>query len=78
MSENKYRWIDNRYQVDFDTLPKWLQNYCREMEEFDREGNWMMYTIKADDLEDLCKDAVSEGTLSLKTWRTLINRYPIV
>lgn len=59
---NQFRWIDDKYKIDFE-IPKLLKNTIEEAEELDRSGD-MEYFDVADTIDVICKNFVSSHTMT--------------
>lgn len=72
---NQFRWIDDKYKIDFE-IPKLLKNTIEEAEELDRSGD-MEYFDVADTIDVICKNFVSSHTMTKEQWDIVTKRYKI-
>lgn len=72
---NQFRWIDDKYKIDFE-IPKLLKNTIEEAEELDRSGD-MEYFDVADTIDVICKNFVSSHTMTKEQWEIVTKRYKI-
>lgn len=59
---NQFRWIDDKYKIDFE-IPKLLKNTIEEAEELDRSGDMEYFDVE-DTIDVICKNFVSSHTMT--------------
>lgn len=70
----KHRWIDDSIIIDF-KLQKVVANLIKEIEQFDEEGNDILYDDRCDCLENLTKDSVLGGYMTMSQRDKLLRKY---
>lgn len=75
MEENKkHRWIDDSIKIDF-KLQKVVQNLIKEIEYFDEVGDDILYDDRCDCLENLTKESVLGGYMTMAQRERLLRKY---
>ena len=76
MIEEKFRWIDNDIDISniYPKLPKGIKKMITEMEDADRQNDWIIYDTVCDDFEIHTKLLIPD-VLSDKEWNLLCNKY---
>ena len=62
--QEEYLMIDKTIDLDIASLPKLLQNTIKDMEEYEKKGEWIMYDGLAEGLESFAKSALLENKIS--------------
>ncbi|MBR1508420.1 MAG: hypothetical protein IJ619_10505 [Eubacterium sp.] len=58
-------------------LPTFIQEYAKQLEEYDSEEYYFEYVTLADELYITTKDLYAKGRISLKDWEDIKWRYGI-
>lgn len=65
------------YSIKYDVtkLPWELQDYIKELEEYDKDGDWFNYDIKFDEFEVVVKGYRRHNIISDYDYKTLLAKY---
>lgn len=66
---------DKEIKYDVTKLPKELQDYIKELEEYDKDGDWFNYDIKFDEFEMIAKGYRRRNIISDYDYKTLLAKY---
>lgn len=72
---NEYMMIDHSVEVKTDNLPKIIQSTIKDLEKYDREGDWASYDSVSTSFYALIKAAYSENLIGKNKYVQLINKY---
>ena len=70
----KHRWIDDSIIIDF-KLQKVIQNLIKEIEYLDEIGDDILYDDRCDTLENITKDSVLGGYMTMSQRDKLLRKY---
>lgn len=57
------------------SLPKILQNIVAELEDYKRQGEWVMYDGVSEGLEAIAKQCFADGAISKSEYKYLLKNY---
>ena len=75
MVKNNYAMINHAINIDVSNLPKIIQNTIKELEEYEKAGEWVMYDGLADGLESFLKSALISGQINNEQFNLLLKKY---
>ena len=70
-----YRQIDYSINIDSKKFPKLMQNTMKILEEYDRNGDWIMYDGLALGLESFAKSALLENRITEIEFNQILKNY---
>ena len=70
-----YRQIDYSINIDSKKFPKLMQNTMKILEEYDRNGDWIMYDGLALGLELFAKSALLENRIIEIEFNQILKKY---
>lgn len=70
-----YQQIDYSINIDSKKFPKLMQNTMKTLEEYDRNGDWIMYDGLASGLESFAKSALLEKRITEIEFNQIIKKY---
>lgn len=73
--QEEYLMIDKTIDLDIASLPKLLQNTIKDMEEYEKKGEWIMYDGLAEGLESFAKSALLENKISNAQYDLILRKY---
>lgn len=74
-NEEKVELIDFNIKIDITKLPKLLQNIIKELEEYEKVNDWVMYSGVVEGLEAGAKQCMVDGIISKSQYIQLLKRY---
>ncbi len=65
------------YSIEYDIthIPKELQNLIKELEEYDKSGDWFNYDIKFAELDITAKSCWRNNIISEYDYKTILKKY---
>ena len=75
--QEEYLMIDHTIEIDTSSLPKLLQNTIKEMEEYEKKGEWIMYDGLSEGLESFAKSALLENKISNSQYDLILKKYGV-
>lgn len=77
MENNKdtYLMIDHSIELDVSKLPKLMQNIITDLEEYEKQGEWIMYDGLASGLESVAKSALLENIITEIEFNQILKKY---
>ena len=75
MVKNNYAMINHAINIDVSNLPKIIQNTIKELEEYEKAGEWVMYDGLADGIESFLKSALISGQINNEQFNLLLKKY---
>ena len=75
MEKEEYLMIDHTINLDIASLPKLLENTIKEMEEYEKKGEWIMYDGLFEGLESFAKSALLEHRISDTQYDLILKKY---
>lgn len=73
--QEEYLMIDKTIDLDIASLPKLLQNTIKDMEEYEKKGEWIMYDGLSEGLESFAKSALLENKISNSQYDLILRKY---
>lgn len=73
--KDSYQQIDYSIKIDSSKFPKLIQNTMKTLEEYDRNGDWIMYDGLALGLESFAKSALLENRITEIEFNQIIKKY---
>lgn len=73
--QEEYLMIDKTIDLDIANLPKLLQNTIKDMEEYEKEGEWIMYDGLSEGLESFAKSALLDNKISNSQYDLILRKY---
>lgn len=73
--KDSYQQIDYSINIDSKKFPKLMQNTMKTLEEYDRNGDWIMYDELALGLESFAKSALLEKRITEIEFNQIIKKY---
>lgn len=70
---NKY--CDDTIKIDKKILPKILQNIIQELEQYEKNDNWVMYDGVSEGLESCAKQCLMDNLITQKQFSLLLKKY---
>ena len=70
-----YQQIDYSINIDSKKFPKLMQNTMKTLEEYDRNGDWIMYDGLASGLESFAKSTLLENRITEIEFNQIIKKY---
>lgn len=68
-------YIDKNIEMDITKLPKGMQHLIAEMEEFEKQGDWISYDNYYDVLESAAKNALLDNLITQKQYSQIEKKY---
>lgn len=75
MEEERERMIDYNVKIDIKSFPKVIQNIIEELEEYDKNNDWVMYAGVVEGLDAIAKQAMVSGIITKNEYETILNKY---
>lgn len=69
------KYCDDTIMLDTKTLPKILQNIIRELEEYEKNDNWVMYDGVSEGLESGAKQCLIDNLITEKQYSQILKKY---
>lgn len=66
---------DHSIEYDYNKLPKSLIEIIKELEKYDKDGDWFNYDIKFPMLDVEAKSYLINGVISEYDYKTLLEKY---
>lgn len=73
--KDSYQQIDYSINIDSKKFPKLMQNTMKTLEEYDRNGDWIMYDGLALGSESFAKSALLEKRITEIEFNQIIKKY---
>lgn len=73
--KDEYLMIDHTIELDVSKLPKLMQNTIADLEEYEKQGEWVMYDGLADGLESVAKSALLQNVISEAQFNQILKKY---
>lgn len=73
--KDSYQQIDYSINIDSSKFPKLIQNTMKTLEEYDRNGDWIMYDGLALGLESFAKSALLENRITEIKFNQILKKY---
>lgn len=73
--DEKEKMIDYEVKIDTTNFPKVLQNIIEELEGYDKNNDWVMYSGVVEGLEAAAKQAMVNGDISNLKYNKILKRY---
>lgn len=70
-NEDEYLMIDHTIELDVSKLPKLMQNTIADLEEYEKQGEWVM----SEGLESFAKSALLENKISESQFDLVMKKY---
>ena len=67
--------IDHTIELDVSKLPKLMQNTIADLEEYEKQGEWVMYDGLADGLESFAKSSLLQNVISESQFDLVMKKY---
>ncbi|MBQ2972387.1 MAG: hypothetical protein IJD68_07545 [Ruminococcus sp.] len=67
--------IIDTIEIDVDKLPVVLQERIKELHELDESGDWLEYSIKAEQIEVVAKRFLLSGVITSKIFELICMKY---
>lgn len=74
-NKDEYLMIDHTIELDVSKLPKLMQNTIADLEEYEKQGEWVMYDGLADGLESFAKSALLQNVISEAQFNQILKKY---
>lgn len=66
---------DYRIKYDISALPQDIKELINELEEYDKDGNWLEYDLKFEILETSLKGYLRHNVITSSDFNTLLRKY---
>lgn len=73
--KKKINLIDYNIEIDVEKLPKILKNIIQELEQYEKENDWVMYDGVSEGLEAGAKQCLIDRTISKNQFNLLLKKY---
>lgn len=73
--DEKVELIDFSIKIDISKFPKILKNIIEELEEYEKENNWVMYYGVSEALEASAKQCLIDGVITKGEFELLLKKY---
>ena len=74
-NDEKVKLIDFDIKIDTKKLPKIIQNIIKELEDYERKNDWVMYSGVVESIESVSKQCMVDGIISEAQYIQLLRRY---
>ena len=74
-NEDEYLMINHNIELDISKLPKLMQNTIADLEEYEKQGEWVMYDGLADGLESFAKSALLQSLITEAQFNQVLKKY---
>lgn len=74
-NEDEYLMINHNIELDISKLPKLMQNTIADLEEYEKQGEWVMYDGLADGLESFAKSALLQNLITEAQFDQVLKKY---
>lgn len=73
--DEKVELIDFSVKIDTKKLPKIIQNIIEELEGYEKENDWVMYSGVVEGLDAISKQAMLDGIITHEQYIQILKRY---
>lgn len=73
--KDSYQQIDYSIKIDSSKFPRLIQNTMKTLEEYDRNGDWIMFDGLALGLESFAKSALLENRITEIEFNQILKKY---